>query len=156
MRLIRVRSHVKLTSVLGERERARESDGRGVRMGRHPGRECGGGRLGTAAAGFMARKNRSLRESKQLNIVLSPAPAEAAFKCASVQSSYVITRKKKSNRRLRQHGDRRGGGGGCEGSGGAAALWSLLKMEVNGSAAAFSLLYFQSSSSLYSCRFISG
>lgn len=44
MRLIRARSHVKLTSVPGERERARESDGRGVRRGRHP-----GGGLGTAA-----------------------------------------------------------------------------------------------------------
>lgn len=149
MRLIRARSHVKLTSVPGERERARESDGRGVRRGRHPGGD-------SARLRFMARKNRSLGESKQLNIVLSPAPAEAAFKCASVQSCYVITRKK-NNRRLRQQGDRRGGGGGREGKGGGrGALWSLLKMEVKGSAAAFSLLYFQSSSSLYSRRFISG
>lgn len=54
-----------------------------------------GGGLAMAAAGFMARKNRSLGEREQLNIILSPAPAEATFKCASVQSSDVITREEK-------------------------------------------------------------
>lgn len=116
MRLIRARSHVKLTSVPAE-----GVCGRGVRNKPPPptlrggvggGEEAGG--FNMAAAGFMARKNGSLGECKQLNIILSPAPAEATFKCSSVQSSYVITHTKKRTRQLWQHGDRRGGGArGC-------------------------------------------
>lgn len=91
MRLITARSYVKLTSVPGEGGRG--SVWEGCEEGKAPGGGVGG--LTWRQRGLWRGKNRSLGECEQLNIVLSPAPAEATFKCASVQSSYVITHNKK-------------------------------------------------------------